>query len=88
MQNYVNDLYKGDRHAYKLGTGSTADAARLEIALGIKVFGKDHVGKARQYVRDLRRWLARHRAGGSVSPGDRKVARQLIADMESALAGR
>jgi hypothetical protein len=70
-----------------IGNGSTADAARLEQSVGggFKLFGRDHIGKAQQYIRALRNWL---RATPEASPADKEAAQEMIEDMENAVSGK
>lgn len=91
LRNIVGNLYHGAQRAARtggplFGHGGTADAARIERAIGIRIFGRDHVGAARQYVRALERWEARHSA--NASPADRQLATDLWYDLSNALGGR
>lgn len=47
LQNIVNDLYKGTTNPSRVGTGTTADAVRNELATGLPTGGKFHSEKAR-----------------------------------------
>jgi hypothetical protein len=82
LQNYVNDLYKGTTNPNRVGTGTTADAVREEIATGKPTAGKWHIQKAEDTARGLRNWLARN---PGAAPHDRIVAQSLYDDLVNAL---
>jgi RHS repeat-associated protein len=84
LANIVNDLYKGARGPKPIGTGSTADAVRNELATGLPTHGKWHSQKAQEYINALNNWLNRN---PSASYGDRLVAESLRGDLQSALRG-
>jgi hypothetical protein len=84
LANLVNDLYKGAKTKNPIGTGSTADAVRHELATGQPTGGRFHSDKAQQYVNALNNWLKR---APDASHYDRMVAESLKRDLESALAG-
>jgi len=97
LRKTVTALYKGIPNTpagRQLGLGSTADAARVELATGIKVFGRDHVQKAREGVNRLVKWLKKQspraiKSGGTAaSAADRKVAERLLRDLRNAIDGR
>ncbi|MFP1463669.1 hypothetical protein ACLB1E_31895 [Escherichia coli] len=46
LKNIIDDLYRPNA---KVGSGSTADAVRYELATGEKVGGRGHVLKAQDY---------------------------------------
>jgi hypothetical protein len=77
----LDELY---RPGAKLGSGSTADAVRVELAFpGASVGGAKHVQKARDAVTFLERWLknnpnARH--------GDIAAAENVLKDLLDALS--
>ncbi|WP_252344493.1 RHS repeat domain-containing protein, partial [Escherichia coli] len=54
LRNIIDDLYRPNA---KVGSGSTADAVRYELATGEKVGGRGHVLKAQDYTRALQDWL-------------------------------
>ncbi len=56
LKNIIDDLYRPNA---KVGSGSTADAVRYELATGEKVGGRGHVLKAQDYTRALQDWLDR-----------------------------
>lgn len=74
LQNKVDNLYKGTMHPNPVGSGTTADAVRHELATGQKVGNKFHIQKAQDEVRGLRNWLADNPSG---NPHDRLVAQSL-----------
>jgi hypothetical protein len=84
LQNLISDLYKGEGAAGQIGTGSTADAIRNELATGLPTKGRFHSTKGRQYVTALERWLTNN---PSASAADRTAARQVLDDLRLALGG-
>jgi hypothetical protein len=84
LSNIVNDLYKGARRPNPIGTGSTADAVRNELATGLPTHGRFHAQKAQEYSHALRNWL---RNNPNASRRDRLVAQSLLDDLKSALGG-
>jgi hypothetical protein len=85
LQNLVDDLYRGFWTPHPIGTGSTADAIRVELRTGMPVGGRFHRMKGTQYITALGNWLARH---PGASPADRIAAAEIRADLQNALAGR
>jgi hypothetical protein len=85
LGNLVRDLYKGAKTKNPIGTGSTADAIRHEIATGRPVGGKFHTQKGQQYIQALENWLGKN---PTASPGDRSVAQSIIADLRNTLGGK
>lgn len=85
LQNLVKDLYKGAKTANPIGSGSTADAIRHEMATGEKVGGRFHAQKGREYARALEKWLEKN---PSASPKDRAAAQSVLDDTRSALEGK
>lgn len=63
LKNIIDDLYRPNA---KVGSGSTADAVRYELATGEKVGGRGHVLKAQDYTRALQDWLDKN---PTASPG-------------------
>jgi RHS repeat-associated protein len=85
LENIVRDLYKGAVTSEgRIGTGSTADAVRSELATGNPTRGIFHSEKARQYTRALENWSRRN---PSASYRDRLVAESLRMDLQDALSG-
>ena|GEM_PF-6509982 len=84
LANLVNDLYKGARGPNTIGTGSTADAIRNELATGLPTHGVFHSDKGRQYINALNNWL---RKNPNADYYDRVVAESLRMDLEAALQG-
>jgi RHS repeat-associated protein len=82
LRNYVEDLYKGTSNPRRVGTGTTADAVRHELATGQSVGGKFHIQKAQDTARGLRNWL---RSNPGADPHDRLVARSLYDELVDAL---
>ncbi|MFC9928499.1 polymorphic toxin-type HINT domain-containing protein [Streptomyces sp. NPDC127190] len=85
LQNLVNDLYKGTTNPARTGDGTTMSAIRDELSSGQLVHGRNHVAKGNQYAKALNKWISRNHRGGD--PHDLIVARSLLADLKSALAG-
>jgi hypothetical protein len=86
--NLIEDLYKGDRMPSVLGNGSTADAIRLEYAVGrgFRFHGADHLNnKGPQYVAAIRKWLAKR--GSAAVPSDVTAAKAILIDLNNALRG-
>ncbi|MFG3134084.1 polymorphic toxin-type HINT domain-containing protein [Streptomyces tendae] len=85
LQNLVNDLYKGTTNPARTGDGTTMSAIRDELRSGQLVHGRNHVAKGNQYAKALNKWISRNYRNGD--PHDLIVARTLLADLKSALAG-
>jgi len=84
LGNIVHDLYKGAGNPTRVGSGTTADAIRHELATGAKTAGRGHVTKGKEYAKALQNWLRRNPdAAGS----DRQAAQDMLADLQSALGG-
>lgn len=84
LQNIINDLYKGTTNPGRVGTGTTADAVRHELATGQAVGGRFHSQKAADYARGLENWL---RGNPNAPYQDRLVAQSVLDDLRSALGG-
>jgi len=84
LKNLVNDLYKGASTKSPIGTGSTADAIRHELATGQAVGGRFHAQKGQEYARALEKWLSKN---PGASAGDRAAAQSILNDLRSALGG-
>lgn len=82
LRNLVDNLYKGTTNPSKVGTGTTADAIRLEKLTGNPVGGKFHTQKGIETLKGLENWLARN---PNASQYDRIVARSLADELKSAL---
>jgi hypothetical protein len=84
----VGNLYHGAAHGgAMLGHGGTADAIRIELATGVRVFGKNHVRNSGPQLQSaLRGWL--RRSGPAASAADRATATALLGDLTNALGGR
>ena len=77
-------LYKGASARNPIGSGSTADAVRHEIATGQPIGGKFHTQKAQEYLRALEKWMSRN---PNASPADRAAAKSMLDDLTNALGG-
>jgi RHS repeat-associated protein len=84
LQNIINDVYKGTTNPNRVGTGTTADAIRHELATGRSVGGRFHGQKGTEYARALENWL---RANPNAPYRDRVVAQSVLDDLRSALGG-
>jgi RHS repeat-associated protein len=83
LQNIINDLYKGTTNPGRVGTGTTADAVRFELANpGAQVFGRSHIQKAEDYLRGLENWL---KANPNAPYSERLIARSMADDLLDAL---
>lgn len=80
----VRDLFNGAKIVKPIGTGSTADAVRNELATGRPTGGTFHSDKAGQYIKALKNWLNDKL---SASQYDKLAAQSLQCDLESALKG-
>jgi len=67
-----------------IGSGSTADAVRSELATGLPTKGKFHIQKARESISFFRKWL---RNNPGASSDDRTVAQTVLDDLRNASAG-
>ena len=81
LQNIVIDLYKGTTNPNRVGTGTTADAVRNELATGEPTGGTFHLQKATQYSTALGNLIK----SGNLNPYDQLVAQSLLDDLQSAL---
>jgi hypothetical protein len=82
LQNIVTQLYKGTINPNRIGTGTTADAVRNELATGMPTAGLFHSQKAEQSVNALQSVLKQ-----DLNFHDRVVAQSLLNDLQNALAG-
>jgi hypothetical protein len=82
LQNLVNDLYKGKGSPNQLGSGSTADAIRNEIATGHATENVFHAQKGEQYLNALNNWLGKN---PSASAQDIDSAQKLLNDLKDSL---
>jgi hypothetical protein len=85
LQNLVDDLYKGTTNSARTGDGTTMSAIREELKSGQLVHGRNHVAKGNQYAKALNKWISRNYRSGD--PRDLIIARSLLTDLKSALAG-
>jgi len=85
LGNIVHDLYKGANNPTRVGSGTTADAIRHELANpGVQTAGRGHVIKGREYAKGLQNWLRRN---PGASAGDRQAAQDMLNDLKNALGG-
>ena len=75
----VDDIY---RPGAKVGSGSTGDAIRHELATGESVGGAFHSQKGEDSIRALEKWLKNN---PTASPGDKAAAENIILDLKEAL---
>lgn len=80
LGNIVNDLYKGTTNPNRVGTGTTADAIRNDVAIGQPAAGRFHGQKGWEYERALRNFLLRN---PSASYRDRLVAQSLVDELRA-----
>ena len=78
----VSDLYKGAKGPNPIGTGSTADAIRNELATGLPTHGTFHSQKGEQYINALGNWQKKN---PNASYHDGLVAESLKRDLQNAL---
>jgi hypothetical protein len=83
LRRLVDELY---RKQSTFGNGGTADAVWYEVRTGYRVGGKSHIQKAFERIGQLEKWIARNYGGGA-STNDLRVANELRADLQTALAG-
>ncbi len=69
----------------KVGSGSTADAIRLEKKTGTPVGGRFHEQKGRDTLRSLKKWVKKNEFSDKVSDPDKQAAKNMIKDLEDAL---
>lgn len=79
LSKLVDGLYRPNA---KVGSGSTADAFRHELATGQAVGGRFHSQKGTDSIRALNKWLDNN---PKASPGDRAAAETIILDLRNAL---
>jgi hypothetical protein len=79
LQGIVEDLY---RPFAKIGSGSTADAIRLELETSGKVRGKRHIQKGEDYMACLENWWKNN---PTASRGDRAAVENIYLDLKDAL---
>ena len=82
LGNIVRDLYKGAKMPNPIGTGSTADAIRSELATGLPTEGRFHSQKGTEYIKALDNWLAKN---PNALHYDRMTAESLKKDLANAL---
>lgn len=85
LGNFVDNVYKGVSNPQHIGDGTLGAAVRYEIRTGKPVQGLRHQIKARETIRGLRRWLVRN---PNATINDRKIASDMISDLENALRGQ
>lgn len=85
LQNIIDNLYKGTKNPKRIGTGTTADAIRHELATGQPSAGKWHIQKGEESVRALENWIKQN---PNASPSDRLKAQSLRDELLDALRGK
>jgi hypothetical protein len=80
LKEFIGELYKPNAD---VGSGSTAEAIRFEIATGGKVKEKHHVEKGRNAIPFLVKWL---RNNPTARPGDIAAAQNILLDLINALS--
>ena len=80
FKNIINDLY---RHNARVGSGSTADAIRFEMATGGSVGGKSHILKGIQY----RTALINLYNSGTLNVKDLTIFKNILIDLQNSLSG-
>lgn len=83
LQSLVNQLY---RQGAKVGTGSTADAIRHELATGGLVGGKGHLQKGVDYAKALWKWISNN--SSTASKQDVDAAKSVLRDLFNAFWGK
>jgi RHS repeat-associated protein len=81
LQNFVEAIFSGTKNPNRHGDGSLMTAAAHELAGGTKIYGQDHVTKAKGILRGLQRWAANPPSGTLQS--DITVATELIDELRS-----
>ena len=84
LQNIVSDIYRGQDSEIVIGNGTTMDAVRHELRTGQKVGKKYHSTKAQRSINGLNNCLRSGKLGAS----EAKIAKAIIEDLQSALAGQ
>jgi RHS repeat-associated protein len=79
LQEILDDLYRPNA---TIGSGSTADAIRHELATGQPVGGVWHSQKGGDYIRALEKWI---KSNPSAGPSDIHAAKQVLLDLKNAL---
>jgi hypothetical protein len=75
----VDDIYRPNA---KVGSGSTAAAARHEILTGESVGGKQHIQKVADQTNRLEKWII---SNPTAAAGDRAAAQNILLDLKDAL---
>jgi RHS repeat-associated protein len=79
LRNIISDLF---RTGVKVGSGSTADAIRSELATGLDVGGRSHILKGVEYRTALQRLYR----DPTLSSGDRAIVKEVLTDLQNALS--
>lgn len=69
----------------KIGSGSTADGIRHELATGEKIKGCNHFQKGQDILNSLSSWLKKNRNNPNVRPSDFDAAENVFLDTADAL---
>ena len=84
LQNLVDNLYKGTTNPNRVGTGTTMDAIRSEMATGVPTAGRMHTVKGQETLQGLNNWLRRN---PDAPYQDRLVAQSLADELARVLGG-
>lgn len=76
--------HAGVHNPTRVGSGTTADAVRHELATGARTAGRGHITKTREMVRGLTNWMRRN---PGASAADRSTAQHMLDDLTDALGG-
>ena len=83
LQSAIDDLYSGQGSKGQIGNGTMMDAVRNEIKTGNPTKGKYHSEKARSSIKNLEKQLS----SGKLDKQEKKIVRELVKDLRSALSG-
>ena len=81
LRNLIKQMYRSNA---RIGSGSTADAIRHELATSQLLSPKGHFIKGQE----MRTALGRLLKSGNLGAGDQQIARQLLGDLQRALSGQ
>ncbi|MHA3946554.1 hypothetical protein [Cellulomonas bogoriensis] len=84
LQNLVDNLYKGTTNPNRVGTGTTMDAIRSEMATGVPTAGRMHTVKGQETLQGLNNRLRRN---PDAPYQDRLVAQSLADELARVLGG-
>ncbi|MEK4028321.1 RHS repeat-associated core domain-containing protein [Pseudobacillus sp. FSL P4-0506] len=81
LRNTLNEIY---RPKGKVGDGSLATSAKIEVKYGVRVGGKPHLKKTRERIRNLERLMAE----GKLNKNDWRIANRERIRLKRALNGK